>query len=216
MPVAPLGRDPVAVHGAGCAEKVEPEDLLGAPLAPLGRCMYFPHAFWAAWNVGDVGLSPPAPALILIWAPPPVNFGSGKFVTPCARMHLENLSAFCSACLIWAADGLGRRDWHAFDAAWNVGEFGSIPLLDEIWVAPVLVGSGKFFTPCARMQLANLSASCRLPVPDVFCAVAAALVVVVVPRLATPGVDPPPQAENKRPTDTMVAVASSPTIDFFM
>ena len=47
-----------------------------------------PHAFWADWNAGENGL---IPELGLI-ASSPVDDGSGKFVTPCARMQVENLS----------------------------------------------------------------------------------------------------------------------------
>src|SRR6185437_2689396 len=61
-----------------------------APGPPPGS---FPrHAFCAAWNAGDCGWSPdPGP----IWIPPPEP-GSGKFVTPCARMHFENPRAWAA------------------------------------------------------------------------------------------------------------------------
>src|ERR1700676_3146313 len=94
--------------------------------------------------------------------PPPelLNCGSGKLVTPCARMHCENLRAFCSACRCWAADGLGSRDWHAFWAVWNVGELGSMPLPEPMAIPPPPeLGSGKFVTPCLRMHRENLSPS---------------------------------------------------------
>jgi hypothetical protein len=43
------------------------------------------QADWAALNAGENGLSPDPP---LNWMPPP-GLGSGKFGTPCERMHCE-------------------------------------------------------------------------------------------------------------------------------
>ena len=41
-------------------------------------------------------------------------------------------------------------------AALNAGENGLIPELDEIWMPPPPLGSGKFGTPCVRMHFENL------------------------------------------------------------
>lgn len=59
---------------------------------PPGRNL--PHTFWAAWNDGDAGLTP-EPMLMLMWMPPAPRevVGSGKFGTPCERMHDVNLIA---------------------------------------------------------------------------------------------------------------------------
>jgi hypothetical protein len=50
----------------------------------------------------------------------------------------------------------GKRLEHAFWASWNAGDWGSIPELELIWIPPPALGSGKFGTPCERMQSANL------------------------------------------------------------
>jgi hypothetical protein len=99
-------------------------------------------------NVGDCGL------IVEGTVNPPPGSGSGKFVTPCARMH--------SACLSWdASDGLGFT-WassactvrQARWADWNAGDrLSTGPALD---VVPFDVGSGKLGTPCERMHAANL------------------------------------------------------------
>jgi hypothetical protein len=44
----------------------------------------------AAWNDGDAGLIPEL-LLMLMWEPPLEVVGSGKFTTPCERIHDENL-----------------------------------------------------------------------------------------------------------------------------
>jgi hypothetical protein len=58
------------------------------PGPPPGKSL--PHAFWAAWNDGDAGLIPEL-RLMLKPTPTPEVFGSGKFGTPCERMHDANL-----------------------------------------------------------------------------------------------------------------------------
>ena len=71
----------------------------------------------------------------------------------------------------------------------------------EMEMAPPEPGSGKLVTPCARMHCANLSAPDALfPVlvdafpPD------AAVVAELAESCATPGVEPPLQAETNRPS----------------
>jgi hypothetical protein len=48
---------------------------------------------------------------------------------------------------------------HAFWADWKAGDWGSIPELESILIPPPALGSGKFGTPCDRMQAANLIAT---------------------------------------------------------
>jgi hypothetical protein len=89
------------------------------------------------------------------------SVGSGKPETPCARMHSEMASICCFAC----AEGgpcapgppPGRSLAHCDWAALNAGENGLMPELELIWIPPPALGSGKFGTPCERMQLANAS-----------------------------------------------------------
>jgi hypothetical protein len=53
----------------------------------------------------------------------------------------------------------GSNFEHAFCADWNAGDWGLIPELELIWIPPPALGSGKFETPCARMQSENLIAA---------------------------------------------------------
>jgi hypothetical protein len=74
------------MHCAYCSRSVKSwaaACAVGAP--PL---MYFWHACWAAWNVGESGSTLPALRLNS-----PFAFGSGKSFTPCERMHC----AYCNA-----------------------------------------------------------------------------------------------------------------------
>ena len=57
---------------------------VGGP-PPGRRCL---HLDCAAWNAGEPGLIPEPDEM---WIPPP-PVGSGKFGTPSARMHAENLT----------------------------------------------------------------------------------------------------------------------------
>jgi hypothetical protein len=50
-------------------------------------------------------------------------------------------------------------------AAWNDGEEGLIPEPAWIWIPPPALGSGKFGTPFARMQSANLIPCATPPEP---------------------------------------------------
>src|SRR5665213_3937378 len=68
----------------------------------------------------------------------------------------------------------GRSDWHAFCAAKNCGELGSMLVIFSCTPPPLNVGSGKFGTPFERMQAENFKA----------CACCAAL---TVPPCPPPG-----------------------------
>ena len=53
---------------------------------------------------------------------------------------------------------MGRNLLQVFSAFWTAGELGFTPLIAPLLpVSLLLVGSGKFGTPFARMQTANLS-----------------------------------------------------------
>ena len=78
-----------------------------------------------------------------------------------------------------------------------------MPLLELISMPPVLVGSGKFGTPCERMHWENLSASWKcfwtVDPGGMVVAVPPAWTVVDVffPRLATPLPAGPPQPATR-------------------
>jgi hypothetical protein len=155
------------------------------------------HAFCAAWKTGDRG-STPSLESILSSALPSEKVGSGNFGTPCARMQAENFSA-CS-CIFACSAALGglmsSSFWHAFSAARKVAEPGSIPMPGPIVRPPSLFGSGKFRTPCERMQAENAAPSPAFvrPPPDPPPLEEESLLELVVPMFATAGVgEPPPQ-----------------------
>jgi hypothetical protein len=88
---------------------------------------------------------------------PPEKVGSGKDGTPLVRMHAAHLSSACCWAAVsgWETPPLppGSRDRQACSAACTCGEFMSIPAPDTVTFpfGPV-AGSGKFFTPWARMH----------------------------------------------------------------
>jgi hypothetical protein len=98
-----------------------------------------------------------------------VVVGSGKFGTPCARMHLAHVRAWAIAAADDDREGAnapGNRFWHADWAALNAGESGLTPGMSLrttrvwgpetcAWKGPEALGSGKFGTPCDRMQREN-------------------------------------------------------------
>src|SRR5580700_9220847 len=131
------------------------------------------HFRCAASNAGDCGSTPAPPSWTPIPPPGPLlTVGSGKFGTPCDRMHCAILSAFAFTCAIppGSAFGLGMYFWQVFIADWKAGALTGTPLTvivcpwplrceDWIWSPPppLAPGSGKFGTPWERMQLANCS-----------------------------------------------------------
>lgn len=93
--------------------------------------------------------------------PPPEVDGSGIFAIPCVRKHWTNNKAWASAFCCSAGvivPPFGSRWVHALSADANLAEFVStlsllsFPLF--VMNSPELVGSGKFSTPCERMQVA--------------------------------------------------------------
>ena len=77
---------------------------------------------------------------------------------PCARRQFESRSSFACVCADGAAGGgafTGSRCRQAVWAVLNAGEDGSIP--GTFWK---LRSSGKFDTPCERMQRAKFSVPC--------------------------------------------------------
>jgi len=98
-----------------------------------------------------------------------VVLGSGNVDKPCLRMH----SASLSIATFWLSDTgplggppPGMSLEHASWADWNAGDRGLIPELELIWIPPPALGSGKFGTPCERMQSANLSPAAAPLEPD--------------------------------------------------
>lgn len=104
--------------------------------------------------------------------PPEPNVGSGKFVSPCSRMHRENwsIAAFRAADRGGGCPPFGSCERQLLIADWNAGPLTLTPLtLSEgpeparceawIWIPPLPLpaGSGKLGTPCDRMQFANLT-----------------------------------------------------------
>jgi hypothetical protein len=114
---------------------------------------------WAFWNVGDDGLTGKVPEN------PPFLFGSGKSGTPCDRMHLANVSFLARFADPEFADPPGRRPWHACRADWYCGEFWSTLVPEKLNPTDPFctVGSGKFGSPCDRMQFAYASACAAAP-----------------------------------------------------
>jgi hypothetical protein len=123
-----------------------------------------PQVFAAAWNAGDREFTPGRKTVSL---PPErlTTLGSGKLGTPWLRMHRANLSPFAVCCACWKplAGGLGGRyRWHFARAPWYAGALNETPLTEIVWPLPwinilLLLKSGKFGTPLARMHLENAS-----------------------------------------------------------
>lgn len=88
-----------------------------------------------------------------------VAVGSGKVDRPCLRMHwasasIASLRLSDTGPLGGPAPGISFA--HAVCADRNAGDCGLDPDPGPIWIPLPEPGSGKFGTPWARMQLANL------------------------------------------------------------
>jgi hypothetical protein len=111
---------------------------------------------------------PPSPISVPYWGAEfggggGSGFGSGRSEIPRARMHPAQWSSRAYACADGGADGgrfTGSKCWQAVCAASNAGEAELIPGTLTLNPPPFGVGSGKFDTPCERMQRAKLSPSC--------------------------------------------------------
>jgi hypothetical protein len=86
------------------------------------------------------------------------NVGSGKLGTPCLRMHC----ALVIAASFWLSGSgnpsllpPGSSFLHDCWADWNAGD--CLSRLEGLKGSPFAGGSGKFGTPCDRMQVENLS-----------------------------------------------------------
>src|ERR1039457_3264451 len=84
--------------------------------------------------------------------------GSGKFTTPCERMHWEYFNPAASifdCCAGVSGSPFGSRCWQALLAEEYAGAWAGLacplPLMSN---PPLLAGSGNFPTPWARMHLA--------------------------------------------------------------
>ena len=143
---------------------------------------------------------------------PVVGLGSGKFGTPWARMQRDTARSFCISCALTGGGGVLGRVYlaQASAAARYSGEdIAPLPLKALMALAaPGEVGSsGKFKMPCERMHVAYSRGSPLADGPPVAGAPAPAVVVVVVPTLATPG-ELPPQAAAARARPITAAATS--------
>ena len=98
-------------------------------MKPIPAPVVEAHAFCAAWNVGDRGLIPLEGPKRRPMPPFEPNVGSGKFVTPCERMHCEKRS---SAARRLADSGggwppFGRYERQLCIADWNAGALTATP-----------------------------------------------------------------------------------------
>ena len=125
---------------------------------------YFLHGpLCARWKAGDLGM-----ALVTGNWISPFAFGSGKFGTPFARMHLASaissrrtLAGTGGECPDW-----GKYFWHASNALSAAGGWRLMSLPDLVLESPG-PGSGKFGTPLARMHRENRSAETSVALIEV-------------------------------------------------
>src|SRR5260370_40968768 len=118
-------------------------------------------SFWEArcadWNTGELGLKRAGMRELMPWA---FTTGSGMPIIPWARMHATNFRAWemnCRCCAgVNGVNGsrcsqvlLADTNWGAPWVRWSAGVVRMLPLLS---------GSGKFGTPCARMHCEKASA----------------------------------------------------------
>src|SRR5271154_2885562 len=155
--------------------------------------------------------------------PPPENVGSGKFGTPCERMHA---AAFryrdCSWGVIWRfapdpgppppGSSLLQACWA--DLKWGLPVIAGVTPIATLtpfpWVE--IFGSGKLASPCERMHAEYATAwlpgeDSPPPVDPAAVELVVDVVEVCVPRLATPPLgEVPPQPATSTPTATSAAV----------
>jgi hypothetical protein len=119
------------------------------------------HVFTAFSNAGELAFAKATPAP----SPPGPNVGSGKFGTPCSRMQraFATMPACCAAEIgggwlvppgCWLA--------HACCADRNAGDCWLIPDVRS-GNPPPGAGSGKFGTPCERIQSEYLTPCANRP-----------------------------------------------------
>jgi len=87
----------------------------------------------------------------------------------------------------------GKSFWHECIAFWNCGEFRSICFIACITAGVSGPGSGKFGKPWVWRHCTYRNCTDWLPELPFGVNAVFGLVVAVDPRLATPGLDPPPQ-----------------------
>src|SRR4029453_8304756 len=111
------------------------------------------HACCADWNCGEFWSTPGGSCIV---TPPPEKSGSGKRGTPFLRMHFAySRTCACSPllCAPPACPPCGARSWHAFCAALNSAELGSMSLPGPApSVSWPFSGSGNSGTPFSRMH----------------------------------------------------------------
>ena len=88
--------------------------------------------------------------------------GVGEVLDP-VRAHAgregEHLLLRFAICAGVGWPPLGKSFWQTLRADWNAGELGSMPIPEWIVITPWPFGSGKFGTPCLRMQAENFAPS---------------------------------------------------------
>ncbi len=121
------------------------------------------HFTLASMSAAWVGRGAFAGKLMPTPWPPGPKLGSGKAGIPCARMQRAFASKrFCCASVI-GGGGLpcGRRRAHVASADWYAGDSGL--MLDGKLTLPFAFRSGKFRTPCPRIQSEYLTPPAEVP-----------------------------------------------------
>jgi hypothetical protein len=125
--------------------------------------------------------------------------GSGNPEIPCLRMHADTASIRDCACGdggSWPGGPFGSRLWHECAADRNAGVCKVLAEpIRTVW--PLTFGSGKFGTPCERMDLENAT-------PDSTALAADAEVLAPPVGLA----ELPPHPATSAPLTSVAAVSS--------
>src|SRR5580700_2471179 len=136
------------------------------------------------------------------------GLGSGQFGTPWECMHRAKCSIWlhhwCSAAgLSSMLPVFGSRCWQAFRAVWSWELLTLSCCAVSLGTPPLPLGSGKFGTPCERMQLEKATAERELADPPAF------------DEPPEPVADGPPHpATRARPAVTMMAAAVRAVLGF--